>query len=332
LSGRYVRVQGEIMGSPKFRNIGESQSVLPYDQSHYLLPHPYVSDVSPPAPRHHECRCCGVVQFSTRRRRHHCRQCGRVVCGACSETKATLPARGQCGGTCTPQPPLRMRLTLCAASYPISVCTSRSRPARLCLHTYHLGRVLTAGCRCRVRRQTGAPLRYLRRALACTAPPRRRRRRRARAVSRRRRRRGGRGGAAAVATATGHGREAQAQAEAEGHQGPGSAGRRCIGGVVRVRGGRLDLHAARLRGGLPRRGRGRRRRRRLLGHGGGPEGLWAHSVAAPPGGGRGRLGLRPPQLPHWLLLRAADAAGTPPPHRGGSKRLVVESPWSQFAS
>jgi hypothetical protein len=36
-----VRVRVEIMGSPKCGIVGESQSVLNYDQSHYLHPHPY---------------------------------------------------------------------------------------------------------------------------------------------------------------------------------------------------------------------------------------------------------------------------------------------------
>ena len=31
-----------------------------------------------------ECRVC-ESDFSTTRRKHHCRQCGRVVCGSCSE-------------------------------------------------------------------------------------------------------------------------------------------------------------------------------------------------------------------------------------------------------
>ena len=39
------------------------------------------------------CQLCSAV-FSVFRRRHHCRQCGRVVCGPCSKSKAELPRRG----------------------------------------------------------------------------------------------------------------------------------------------------------------------------------------------------------------------------------------------
>lgn len=52
------------------------------------------------------CMCCGagVGRFS----RHHCRNCGRVVCGGCSEAKAVIPSLGfkdpvKCCKDCTKQ-------------------------------------------------------------------------------------------------------------------------------------------------------------------------------------------------------------------------------------
>lgn len=41
-----------------------------------------------------ECRVCEHA-FSATRRKHHCRQCGRVVCGQCSEREKLVPGYGR---------------------------------------------------------------------------------------------------------------------------------------------------------------------------------------------------------------------------------------------
>lgn len=39
------------------------------------------------------CMCCGTSQFNLINRRHHCRNCGKVVCGPCSNKKFLLPSQ-----------------------------------------------------------------------------------------------------------------------------------------------------------------------------------------------------------------------------------------------
>ncbi|VUZ41899.1 unnamed protein product [Hymenolepis diminuta] len=40
------------------------------------------------------CMVCSVTEFTLVQRRHHCRNCGKVVCGKCSQYRWVLPAQG----------------------------------------------------------------------------------------------------------------------------------------------------------------------------------------------------------------------------------------------